>query len=146
MVAALDPLRELDLLRRGQQVDAADVLQEELQRVGGELDLERLDLLVVELLPGLARKLLVELLVIVELRILELFLEIGGARLLLTHSQAPSRRASTSTWGFLTVGSDGAYEPVEPLEAMPSRNCFAALPTSVLGPSSTVFSNCVIAS
>ena len=38
VVAALDPLRELDLLRGGQQVDLADVLQEELQRVGRELD------------------------------------------------------------------------------------------------------------
>ena len=38
MVAALDALRELDLLGGGQQVDLADVLQEELQRVGGELE------------------------------------------------------------------------------------------------------------
>jgi hypothetical protein len=30
MVAALDPLGELDLLRRGQERDATDVLQEEL--------------------------------------------------------------------------------------------------------------------
>ena len=37
MVAALDALRELDLLRRGQQVDLADVLQEELERVGRDL-------------------------------------------------------------------------------------------------------------
>jgi len=37
MVAALDPLRELDLLRSGQQVDLADVAQEELQRVGRDL-------------------------------------------------------------------------------------------------------------
>ena len=37
VVAALDPLRELDLLRGGQQVDLADVLQEELQRVGRDL-------------------------------------------------------------------------------------------------------------
>ena len=47
MVAALDALRELDLLRRRQQVDLADVLQEELQRVGGELDIR---LLLLELL------------------------------------------------------------------------------------------------
>ena len=37
VVAALDPLRELDLLRRGQQVDLADVLQEQLQRVGRDV-------------------------------------------------------------------------------------------------------------
>ena len=37
VVAALDALRELDLLRRGEQVDPADVLQEELQRVGRDL-------------------------------------------------------------------------------------------------------------
>ena len=37
MVAALDPLRELDLLRCCEKRDATDVLQEELQRVGGDL-------------------------------------------------------------------------------------------------------------
>src|SRR5436190_11374025 len=37
MLAALDPLGQLDLLRGGQQVDLADVLQEELQRVGAYL-------------------------------------------------------------------------------------------------------------
>ena len=42
MVAALDPLRELDLLRGGQQVDLADVLEEELQRIGRELDVDGL--------------------------------------------------------------------------------------------------------
>ena len=44
MVAALDALRQLDLLRRGQQVDLADVLQEELERVGrdvGRVEVER---------------------------------------------------------------------------------------------------------
>ena len=35
LVAALDPLRELDLLRRGQQRIAPDLVQEELERVGG---------------------------------------------------------------------------------------------------------------
>src|SRR5581483_10321461 len=34
-VAALDPLRELDLLRRGQERVARHLLEEELQRVGG---------------------------------------------------------------------------------------------------------------
>src|SRR5581483_12192427 len=37
MVAALDPLRELDLLRGGEEIDLADVLQEQLQRVGRDL-------------------------------------------------------------------------------------------------------------
>ena len=37
MVAALDPLRELDLLRGGEQRHLADVLEEELERVGGDL-------------------------------------------------------------------------------------------------------------
>src|SRR5437763_11885919 len=37
MVAALDPLGELDLLCRGEQVDLADVLEKELQRVGRDL-------------------------------------------------------------------------------------------------------------
>ena len=48
MVAALDALRELDLLRGGEQVDLADVLEEELQRVGRDLArlLRRLVLLV----------------------------------------------------------------------------------------------------
>src|SRR5206468_4088374 len=35
VVAALDPLREDDLLRRGEQPVAADVGKEELQRVAG---------------------------------------------------------------------------------------------------------------
>jgi hypothetical protein len=33
-IAALDPLRKRDLLRRGQQRVAADLVQEELQRIG----------------------------------------------------------------------------------------------------------------
>ena len=37
MVAALDPLRELDLLRGGEQRHLADVLEEELQGVGRDL-------------------------------------------------------------------------------------------------------------
>ena len=37
VVGALDPLRELDLLRRGQERDAPDVLEEELERVGRDL-------------------------------------------------------------------------------------------------------------
>ena len=37
MVAALDALRQLDLLRCGEQIDLADVLQKELQRVGRDL-------------------------------------------------------------------------------------------------------------
>ena len=37
VLAALDPLRELDLLRRGQERHLADVLEEELQRVGRDL-------------------------------------------------------------------------------------------------------------
>ena len=37
MVAALDPLGQLDLLSGGEQVDLADVLEEELQRLGRHL-------------------------------------------------------------------------------------------------------------
>ncbi len=37
VIATLDPLRELDLLRGGEQVDLADVLEEELKRVGRDL-------------------------------------------------------------------------------------------------------------
>src|SRR4051812_1853921 len=40
MVAALDALGELDLLRGGEQIDLADVLQEELERVGRDLELD----------------------------------------------------------------------------------------------------------
>ncbi|HJS49507.1 MAG TPA: hypothetical protein VJ745_04230 [Gaiellaceae bacterium] len=43
MVAAFDPLRELHLLRCGKERNAADVLQEELQRICGDLGI-RLDL------------------------------------------------------------------------------------------------------
>jgi hypothetical protein len=39
VLAALDALRELDLLRRGQERDLADVLEEELERVGRDLGL-----------------------------------------------------------------------------------------------------------
>ena len=41
VVAALDPLRELDLLRGREQRHLADVLEEELQRVGRDLGLGR---------------------------------------------------------------------------------------------------------
>ena len=44
MLAALDPLRELDLLRRRQQVDPSDVLEEQLQRIGRRLERASLDL------------------------------------------------------------------------------------------------------
>ena len=37
-VAALDPFRELDLLRRGKQLVPARLAEEQLQRVGGRLD------------------------------------------------------------------------------------------------------------
>jgi hypothetical protein len=39
VLAAFDALRELDLLRRGQERDLADVLEEELERVGRDLGL-----------------------------------------------------------------------------------------------------------
>ena len=39
MLATLDPLGQLDLLGGGEQRDAADVLEEQLQRVGGDLGL-----------------------------------------------------------------------------------------------------------
>ena len=42
VVAGLDPLGELDLLRRREERHLADVLQEELQRVGRDLGLGRL--------------------------------------------------------------------------------------------------------
>src|SRR5207244_9182672 len=41
VLASLDPLRELDLLGSGQQLDLPDVLEEELERVGR--DVARLD-------------------------------------------------------------------------------------------------------
>ena len=40
VLAALDALRELDLLRRGEQRHLADVLEEELERVGRDLRLD----------------------------------------------------------------------------------------------------------
>jgi hypothetical protein len=39
VVAALDALRQLHLLHRGEQRHPADVLEEQLQRVGGDLGL-----------------------------------------------------------------------------------------------------------
>jgi len=41
MLAELDPLGELDLLRRGQERHLADVLEEELEGVGRDLGLRR---------------------------------------------------------------------------------------------------------
>jgi len=37
VIPALDALRELDLLRRSEEIDLADVLQEELQCIGRDL-------------------------------------------------------------------------------------------------------------
>jgi hypothetical protein len=37
VVAALDPLRQLDLLRGGEELDPADVLEEKLERIGRDL-------------------------------------------------------------------------------------------------------------
>ena len=44
MVSALDPLGELDLLGGGQERDLADVLEEELERVGRDLARLRLEI------------------------------------------------------------------------------------------------------
>jgi hypothetical protein len=44
VVAALDALRELDLLRGGEERNLPDVLQEELERVGRDLGLDRVEL------------------------------------------------------------------------------------------------------
>jgi hypothetical protein len=52
VVAALDALRELDFLRRGEQVDLADVLEKELQRVGRDLARLRDDLFLGHVLDG----------------------------------------------------------------------------------------------
>jgi hypothetical protein len=46
VLTALDPLRELNLLRRRQQVDAPDVLEEQLERVGRRLEHRALGLVV----------------------------------------------------------------------------------------------------
>jgi hypothetical protein len=53
MVAALDPLGELDLLRRSQQVDLADVFQEQLERVGRDVGGVEVERLLFRLLLGL---------------------------------------------------------------------------------------------
>ena len=52
MVAALDPLRELDLLRGREQRHLADVLEEELERVGRDLGRLLVELGVVHLGVG----------------------------------------------------------------------------------------------
>src|SRR6266849_8421521 len=51
MVAALDPLRQLDLLSGGEEIDLADVLEEELERIRRDLA-RRLDRLLLFLLEG----------------------------------------------------------------------------------------------
>src|SRR5262245_7778505 len=53
VVAALDLLRELDLLRGGQQVDLADVLQEQLERVGRDVGAVEVELLLLGFLLAL---------------------------------------------------------------------------------------------
>jgi hypothetical protein len=90
--AALDPLCQLDLLRGGQQVDLADVLQEELQRVGG--DLTRLLDRPLRLLPSVNHLdlLLFERVVeVVDLRCVEL--ELAQRERDLLHAQRPGLAA-----------------------------------------------------
>ena len=86
VVAALDPLRELDLLRSRQQIDLADVLEEELQRVRRDLtDLGgRWQLLVFDDADDLDVKLLERLVEVVDL---------GRIQLELVESQRDVRRA-----------------------------------------------------
>ncbi len=58
VVASLDPLGELDLLRCSEQADLADVLEEQLKRVGRDLDSERLlGIRVLELVDPVEREL-----------------------------------------------------------------------------------------
>src|SRR5436190_2288825 len=73
MLPALDALRELDLLGGGEKVDLADVLQEELQRVGRDLTRLRLRrLLVVPVLHHFDVQLLERVVKVVDLRGVEL--------------------------------------------------------------------------
>jgi hypothetical protein len=75
VLAALDALCELDLLRRGEERDLADVLQEELQRVGRDLRLRlglRLGLLLLVGMDDSDLRLLERGVEIVQLRSLEL--------------------------------------------------------------------------
>jgi hypothetical protein len=82
VVAALDALRQLDLLRGREQVDLADVLQEELQRVGRHLTrLLRLLLVVVGLGHDLDLKLLESVVEVVDLARLEVELVQGDRNL-----------------------------------------------------------------
>src|SRR5436190_12887003 len=93
VVAALDALRELDLLRGGEQVDLADVLQKELQRVGRDLELD--GILLVER-RAVDRLNLLDLVVFVG--VVDSFVDIvekGPVRVLRHRSLSPSSPAPT---------------------------------------------------
>src|SRR5213592_882655 len=93
MLAALDALRELDLLGGGEKVDLADVLQEELQRVGRDLArrLRLLLLLVVPVLHDLDLQLLERVVEVVDLRGVEI--ELAERRADLLGAERPRRAA-----------------------------------------------------
>src|SRR5581483_3327052 len=85
VVAPLDPLRELDLLSGGQEIDLADGLEEELERIRRDLELERVVLL------GDGRSVRVELLRIVfgNVENVDLDLVEEGSSLVVCHALSP---------------------------------------------------------
>src|SRR5262249_60151730 len=107
-VAALDLLRELDLLRGREQVDLADVLQEHLERVGRELELDRLLLgrreLVVEARAA------VRCVLLVERRDVHVRL-VRVQRYVVLHDQAlyPGRMRNSRTGVGRTHGPSGSF-------------------------------------
>src|SRR5262249_31126136 len=118
VVAALDALCELDLLRRREQVDLADVLEEELERVARDLEGERdrLFALVRLLLGGiegvvrLEFGLLLKLVVVLDPLLLELRIVYDDSRaLVLTHRRLPGLRPPPERAGTVASAPDGRH-------------------------------------
>jgi hypothetical protein len=117
VVAALDALGELDLLGRGQEGDLADVLEEELERVGR--DLARLGLEVepgrlVGVVDDLDRELLERRVELVQLHGLELVAE--RERDLLVREEAGLLALAHERSGVLMVEHDAHLAPLPLLE------------------------------
>src|SRR5262249_36504783 len=94
VIAALDALRELDLLGGGEEVDLAYVLEEELQRVGRDLELDH-HLLLVELRPVEWMALLDFFVVRVVVERVVDFVEEGSVLVVRHRSLSPSSTAPT---------------------------------------------------
>ena len=117
MVAALDALGELDLLGRRQQRNLADVLEEELERVRGDVARLRLEVELgrtVRLVYDLDVELLERRVELVELQRLELVAQ--RERDLLVREEAGLLALAHERSGVLMVEDDAHSAPLPLLE------------------------------